>query len=288
MIIKKSSSLRPLIPWVGGKYKLANNIIDLMNIPVSCNTLISPTCGGLGFETKFHQRYPNIKIISSDSNRWLINLYNSIKNQPSLFLTKILKYDQEWQNLNSKEKRKEWYYSLRKIFNSDKLSIFDQSVLFLVLVKTGYNGLMQINNQGKLTTAFGFGVVKKLIDVQNYKSFVKFTKHCIFLHRDYIDSLKDVTNKSVVYIDPLYKDSKQMYSSDIEMANIKKLKSFLENSRKKGSLVSAMSNSYDPKFWKKVFPTAEIYEIERNQGIHRDVVEKGRPKVKENLIIYRK
>lgn len=280
-------NLRPLAPWVGGKYKIADQIINLMNIPSYCTDLISPTCGGLGFETKFYSKYPNFHYYSSDNNTWLINLYQIIKKYPVKFYKAIYKYDKKWKSLRSKELRKKWYYFLRDQFNYSKISNFEKAVLFLILVKTGYNGLMQINNKGELTTAFGFGVVDNLIDLNNYKQFVKFTKKCKFNNSDYFESLKYINDESVVYIDPLYKDSKQIYSSNLEDSSVKKLISFMKASRDKGAPITTMSNSYDPRFWQKLLPDAEIYTIERNQGIHRDVVKKGRHKVKENLIILR-
>lgn len=277
--------LRPLFPWVGGKYKIADQIMSLMDIDFNVKKLVSPTCGGLGFDIKFYIKHPNVKIYASDSNKWLIDLYNHIKYTPKLFLKKIEKLNSQWKILNKKQ-RKIWYYDLRNNFNF-KYSGIEKSVAFFALIKTGYNGLMQINDKNELTTAFGFGVINELINIDNYEKFVYFTENVKFIHRDIDQSIVDVDRETLVYIDPLYKDSKQMYYSRENNFLEEKLVSYMIECHKKGSPLVAMSNSYDPLFWKKMLSKFEINTVYRKQGIHRNVVEKGRPIIKENLLILR-
>jgi DNA adenine methylase len=282
--LKKKLSVRPILPWVGGKYKIADELLHIINIPDYIEFLDEGMCGGLGFTTRFYDKYPKIKIRANDKNSWLIELYKDIQLKPNLFLDKLLKYNSIWKNFRSKEDKKNWYYDLRNKFNNNKFIGIDKSVVFLVLVKTGYNGLMQINNKGELTTAFGFGEIKKLIDINSYDKFVNFVKKVIFYNSDYEKLTNKITNKSFVYLDPLYKDSKQMYVNQSQ--DTKNLIRFMYKCYDKGALV-AMSNSYDPKYWKTNIPNAEIHTVFRQQGVHRDVVKKGRFLVKENLIILR-
>lgn len=308
--IKKNSIIKPLpiFPWVGGKRKLAQQIIKIVtqNNQIKFDKLIEPFCGGLGFTLEFNSQYPKTKIICSDNNKWLTDTYNNIKYNCNDVYNYLEELNNQWNSLPTKIDKKQWYYQLRSNFTSRTFKGPVESAVFIALVKTGYNGLMQINTKGELTTAFGFGVVNKLLNKENFKLFAKTIKNWEFKYRQFEDSLKDITNKSrnlggtktLVYLDPIYKSSKQMYAGSLiknpmfrnpNEFDQYRVVNFMKSAIRKGAHTVAMSNSYDPEFWREAFYSEKenlsIYEIERNQGAHRNVVEKGRYKVKENLIV---
>lgn len=293
--LKKSILQKPLpiFPWVGGKRKLAQKIIEIIKTQTSENfpKLIEPFCGGLGFTLEFNYQYPKTKIVCSDSNRWLIDTYKSISTNCSKVYNFLEELDSQWKALPDKPSRKLWYYQLRKDFTSGKFKKFEESAVFIALVKTGYNGLMQINAKGELTTAFGFGAVDKLLNKDNFKLFSKTICKWKFKYQQFEKSIQDVTKDSLVYLDPIYKTSNQMYSgSRINPENTfdqLRLVNYMKSCIDKGAKIVAMSNSYDPEYWSSVFRNKnfKLYDIERNQGAHRNVVEKGRYKVRENLIV---
>lgn len=291
MTLKIRKRIRPLTPWTGGKYKIANEIIDIIleECPIhysEIKNVISPTCGMLGWDLEFNRR-AGINPVCSDQNKWLINSFIQIQKHPLKIYKLLENLNQEWKNKKSKPSKKKWYYNLRDTFNSYELSKEEEAAFFIALVKTGYNGLMQINKNGELTTAFGFGAVKNIVNEQHFFEFAKTIKPWKFKKRKLMKALIDVKPGSLVYIDPLYKSSKEMYSKDKNSAQFteKILPDFTEKALTKGAVMIAISNSYDPKFWKKLFPKSKIFELERQQGSHRDVVAKGRYDVKENLII---
>ncbi len=87
------SLIKPVIKWVGGKTQIINELYEYF--PTEINNYYETFIGGgsvfLKLLEKLEKKEITItgKIFLSDKNEKLINLYNTIKNNPSEFITKL-------------------------------------------------------------------------------------------------------------------------------------------------------------------------------------------------------
>ncbi len=86
-------SLKPIIKWVGGKTQIIDKLYEYF--PTEINNYYETFIGGGSVFLKLLEKLEKEeitltgKIFLSDKNEKLINLYNTIKNNPSEFITKL-------------------------------------------------------------------------------------------------------------------------------------------------------------------------------------------------------
>lgn len=203
---------QPVIKWSGSKRSQSEEIIK--RFPKNIKTYYEPFVGGAS--VLFQLINSDIiveKYVCSDINSDLINLWNTIKNSPNELYKH---YSLLWNELNSIEnidKRKEYYYDIRKRFNEIR-----NPMDFMFLSRTCVNGLIRFNSKGEFNTSLHFsrpGInpckLKKIIyDWSNLLN----KNNVIFMCRDY----KNVESKEgdFIYLDPPYANTTGMYYGVID------------------------------------------------------------------------
>jgi len=147
--------IKPIVRWAGGKSKLVNRI--LKDFPFSYDdefTFYEPFGGGMAVSLFILQHYPKAKVIVSDINKNLIDLYTSIKLDVNLVAKHVNDISFEFLSLANRDQRKAFYYDIRDEYNKIQ-SGFTKSVLFLFLNKVGFNGLYRENSKGDYNVPCG-------------------------------------------------------------------------------------------------------------------------------------
>lgn len=133
---------KSFLKWAGGKSKSIQMIKDVVG-NVS-GRFIEPFVGSgvvfLNIEAK--------EYIIGDTNKDLINIYSTLKNDPNIFITECEKIFT--QDCNDSD----FYYAQRKIFN-ESTDDLERSVLFIYLNRHCFNGLCRYNKQGIFNVPFG-------------------------------------------------------------------------------------------------------------------------------------
>lgn len=110
---------KPFIKWVGGKSQLLNQLVPLMPKDLSnCPNLtyIEPFVGGGAMLFHVLQLFPNItKAVINDINPDLTGCYQSVKEEPELLIERLSDIEQNYLNLESEEKRKDYYLQQRAL-----------------------------------------------------------------------------------------------------------------------------------------------------------------------------
>lgn len=202
--------MQPIIKWTGSKRSQVDRIIKYF--PKHINNYYEPFIGGGSIlYTLLHSDitvsgYYNV----SDINKDLINLWQSIQNEP-MWLHIFDKYKNHYDEFNSKDiqHRKNYFNVIRNKFNEYRLSAD-----FLFLLRTAFNGLIRYTKDGRYNTSCHFSrtgihpdtlfnIIEewhKLLDKDNI----------IFDCIDYCNIIP--TNKDdFVYLDPPYLNTKGMY-----------------------------------------------------------------------------
>lgn len=132
--------MKPFLKWAGGKYRQMPQIQPYL----VGNRLIEPFVGAgsvflnAGFD----------KVIINDVNPHLTYLYHALTHNGSYVLNKA-KYLAEWCNSEAR------FNKLRAEFNSDKYSVVSKAIFFLVLNRTGFNGMCRFNRKGEFNVPWG-------------------------------------------------------------------------------------------------------------------------------------
>ncbi|AJA41426.1 DNA methyltransferase [Geobacillus virus E3] len=202
---------QPVIKWTGSKRWQSEKIISYF--PKEIDTYYEPFVGGAS--VLFQLLHNDIKVnkyICSDINKDLIDLWNTIKNNPSDL---IESYFTMWHELNADdniERKKQYFYSVRERFNRER-----KSSDFLFLSRTCVNGLIRYNSKGEFNTSFHFS--RKGIKPEKLKEIVLYWSEKLnennikFICCDYKEII--TTENDFMYLDPPYANTKGVYYGEI-------------------------------------------------------------------------
>jgi DNA adenine methylase len=180
---------KPFLKWAGSKFKIIENI--LLELPKG-NQLIEPFAGsGAVF---LNAQYDNYLV--ADSNPDLINLYKHIKTHGQDFC----EYAKEL--FTPETNNQEVFYEFRNEFNTTK-NIERKSALFIYLNRHCFNGLFRCNSKGHFNVPFG-KYSNPAFPYLDIMSFHKKSQNVEFQISDFLHTMDQATEGSVVYCDPPY------------------------------------------------------------------------------------
>ena len=203
--------VKPFVKWAGGKGSLLNQInkyypISLKKGEIDC--YIEPFIGGGAVLINILQNYKVKEAYAFDINLDLINSYNVIKNNVNKLIDKLKMKEKEFLSLDL-EDRKEYFYNIRKEYNSYKLQknemSVDKAVQFIFLNRTCFNGLYRVNKSGDFNVPMGNYKNPIICDEKNLKALSKLIENVKFEYGDYKSSQKYVKENTFVYFDPPYR-----------------------------------------------------------------------------------
>ena len=203
--------------YTGGKYKLLPQIIPLF--PKDIDTFVDLFCGGcnVGINVTANRH------IYNDTNRYLLYLYNTLKNNDEDIVTEMIygiiekyglslvsKYGYDYYGCDSSaglgSYNKEKFLKMRDDFNFHTNEDYYYYILLYVLIVYSFNNQIRFNRNGEFNLPvgkrdFNSKMQQKLIDFMDVikKQNSRFT--CIDFCEFDISSL---TEKDFVYMDPPY------------------------------------------------------------------------------------
>ncbi len=151
-------SPKPFIKWAGGKGQLLTQIDEKLPAIIKNNefSYIEPFVGGGAMLFYMLQRYPHIRHVTiNDINQHLVIAYRNIKENPDSLIEELSKIENEYKSLSSEESMKDYFLSMRKVFNSRNLTSIEDTALLIFLNRTCFNGLYRENSKGEFNVPFG-------------------------------------------------------------------------------------------------------------------------------------
>jgi len=197
-----------LLHYVGGKTRLLSEIEARM--PLGSETLIDVFCGGGAVTTHFSKTHT---VIANDLSTSVITLYKTLQdNNPEMTLDYYLRSLEAsvatYNNCKDEEERKQLYLKGREKFNILLEKGATNPVLFTVINRSCFNGLMRFNKKGLFNAPFG--AKKKLGDLPAQAiEFAESIEGVEFFNLDYEAFLYEVLKtvdkaNTVIYLDPPY------------------------------------------------------------------------------------
>lgn len=206
---------KPLFIWAGGKNKMLKHYLPIM--PKQVDTYVEPFFGGGAMFCHIVQNYQPKKLVINDVNADIVRIYNSIKKNLPEFLIKLDSYCNVYLPMN-KEDRKKYYFEVRHehAYDYDKWSEAEEAATLYFLMKTGFNGIFQINNNTNRRYGTPAGLLNQKdkvyeLDVVNWWN--KALQNTEVMSGDWKECLKQVPDEdnTFVFLDPPYRDSFTSY-----------------------------------------------------------------------------
>jgi DNA adenine methylase len=186
-------AVSPVVKWAGGKRQLLPQLTKLL--PQKFNVYYEPFVGGAALLTYLYNKNLITKAIVSDTNEDLINLYETIKEDPVLLAYELGKLDLT----NSSD----IYYSARDEFNRSPSFTPRKAALFIYLNRFGFNGIWRINFNGNYNVPFGRHI-NPHIPIEKISEFSKMLKRVTLLNKSFEYATVNAKKGDFVYFDPPY------------------------------------------------------------------------------------
>jgi DNA adenine methylase len=229
--------MKPLFMWAGGKNKMLKHYKD--ELPASFDTYIEPFFGGGAVFLKAAQINPKAKFVINDVNEYIIDIYRSVKSDLQTFTDKLDTLSDQYLPL-SKADRKKFYFDLRKeyAFDYKNWTKTEESAVLYFLMKTGFNGIWQINKNTNNRFGTPAGLLDETTEVynkDNVKKWHDLLQNTTILCGDYKQVLSHVTPNSWVFMDPPYRGGFTKYATNFDDDMQKEVVDFAEACRSAGA-----------------------------------------------------
>ena len=147
------------------------------------------------------------KAIFSDTNPFIIQFYNDIKNHK--ITSKIVReyFEEEAPKLvATPENKSSYYYEIRRRFNKEHSSLD-----FLFLQRSNFNGMMRFNKNGEYNVPFGRNperfqkaLITKITNQVKWVEELIYKKEWKFINMSFIEAFKLMKEDDFTYLDPPY------------------------------------------------------------------------------------
>ncbi len=192
------SKAKPFLKWAGGKSRIANKIVQFF--PKDFDKYYEPFLGsGAIYFTISPQ-----KGVLNDLNKYLIGVYETIRDNPHGLIKALSKIDKEYHSLPNLDKKAEYYYETRKRYNKMNTADTKKAALFIFLNKAGYNGMYRENRNGDYNIPFGKREKCLICDKDNILTVSEDLSDIKLSSGDYAKALTSAKKNDLVYLDPPY------------------------------------------------------------------------------------
>lgn len=192
--MNNASILPTFLKWAGGKRRILNKLEKFL--PEKVNTYFEPFLGGGSFFFFIAQTMKPKKAIISDLNADLIETYINVKENP----LQLIKFLKKFKTHDSEE----FYYSVRKDFNTKKIEGIEKSAAFIYMNKTCFSGIFRVNSKNEFNVPYGKYIKPEIFNEETIFAASKLLSIAEIRHCDYRDILEDVHSGDFVYLDPCY------------------------------------------------------------------------------------
>lgn len=288
---------KSFLKWAGGKTQLIQEIeTNLPRQVISGKfTYIEPFVGGGAILFWMINEFSNLeKVVINDINRDLINTYRTIATRPKELISILKTLEEEYHSLvNNQEKKKEYFYEKRKLFNERKTERSGQAALFIFLNRTCFNGLYRVNRRNEFNVPMGSYKQPMICNKENLMSVHNALQKVEILCGDFEETINHAGSNTFFYFDPPYKPLNETSSfnsyakdefNDKEQIRLRDFCQKLEKSGHHWMLSNSDIKGKNPNdnFFDNLYANFSIGRVEAKRSINANPSKRG--KLKELLI----
>ncbi len=282
---------KPFLKWAGGKTQLIEQIKKQLpnNIETNKFTYIEPFVGSGAVLFWILEEYPNLeKAIINDINQDLTNSYLAVKHNVQDLIQVLKEWETEYHSISENlEKKKEYYYEKRDLFNSRKSDRVTQSALFILLNRTCFNGLYRVNSKNKFNVPIGSYKTPQICNEKNLIAVSKVLQKVEILNGDFSETLKYASDNTFFYFDPPYKPLSETSSfnsyaknefNDKEQIRLKEFCEELDSKGYQWILSNSDVKGKDPKnnFFDDLYAPFNILRVNARRSINANPNKRGK------------
>lgn len=281
---------KPFLKWAGGKTQLITDIEKSLpkKITNSKFTYIEPFVGSGAILFWMLNNFPKLeKAIINDINSDLINTYKTIASNPKELISILKDLQSDFHFLqDNEEKKKEYYYKNRELYNTRRTDNTTQAGLFIFLNRTCFNGLYRVNSKNLFNVPMGSYRAPTICDEQNILSVSNALQKVELLNGDYTQTLKHATSNTFFYFDPPYKPLSQTSSfnsyakdefNDAEQIRLRDFCNKLDSLKHKWMLSNSDVKGKDLKddFFDDIYSDFVISRVKARRSINANPEKRG-------------
>lgn len=293
----KDSKAKPFVKWAGGKGQLISQLEALFPSDLSARdslTYVEPFVGGGAMVFYMLGKYRNIRrVVINDSNNDLVCTYSVIRDSPEALIGVLSKFQTEYRECGSEEKRKDYYLQKRTTYNNRSATPIETAALFIFLNRTCFNGLYRVNSKGLYNVPFGNAANPLICDTETLRADSALLQNVEIINGDFEGVYDHIKSKAFVYFDPPYRPlpktpSFTAYSKDgFNDEQQKRLAEFCRKLDKDGhqwllSNSDPANTDPDDKFFDQIYSGFDIQRVSASRMINSKA--DGRGKITELAI----
>jgi len=225
--------MKPLFIWAGGKTRLLKHYLPYF--PSRVKSYCEPFFGGGAVFVHVMKTYEPKRVVINDINEDIIHIYRSIKSDLPEFLSRLNDLQSKYIPL-SKEDRKKFYFEVRHQHAWDYESWskpFESATLYF-LMKTGFNGIYQLNKNtnGRYGTPSGLlNQTDVVYDVNVVNWWHEVLQRTDIKSGNWKDAVSGLPEDTFYYFDPPYRDSFADYGNAFNDESLLELIDFSSKQR---------------------------------------------------------
>jgi len=182
----RTSRVKPLVKWAGGKQALADRFVA--SFPNDFSAYYEPFVGGASVLLALEPSHA----VVGDSNAWLLDLYVAVR--------------RNWRRvaaaLDRLRNTKDEYLRIRAVQPSE-LELYERAAQLIYLNKTCFRGLFRVNRLGRFNVPYG-DYRRRYYDPENLRAVSRRLRDVEIRRDDFESCLHDVSSADFVYLDPPY------------------------------------------------------------------------------------
>lgn len=235
---KEIKIVKPFLKWLGGKTQIINTIME--KTPAMINNYHEMFVGGgsvllANLSLLKHKKITIMgNVYAYDINQGLINVYQQIQNNKDKLYELIHKYINKYDgcpiikksdvnrnplNIEEALKSKEnYYYWLRKKFNSVQKTSTEYAALFIVINKTTFRGMYREGPNGFNVPYGNYKTTPSMMTKEQITEIYNLIKNVIFKCCDFEQAFQYIKTGDFIYLDPPYAPETKLsfvnYNSD--------------------------------------------------------------------------
>jgi len=181
--------MKPIIRWAGSKRKLLSPLEEMW-IQSESKRYVEPFCGSACL---FFHIEPESAVLG-DTNEWLINTYESIKNKP----------DHVTDRLHTLTRSKKLYNKIRS-YHYSRFSSINSAAYFLYINRLCFNGLFRTNKKQIFNVPYSNIRTGSFPERNSIRRASSLLNRCELVRTDFHTTVQENVKKGdFVYLDPPY------------------------------------------------------------------------------------
>lgn len=205
----------PFMKWAGSKRRLVDKLIPLFPHDFAewkDVHYIEPFLGSGAFLFSVLERFKNIsRVTVNDANAKLVDTFRCVRDNPDELIDRLTELANDYYTSTDKSG---FFYDIRDKFNQDNSDVLQNSVMFLFLNRTAFNGVYRVTKAGKFNTAWSHKDRPKIVYDAEIRECSALLQGVDIWCDDFSKLIFSENRPTFYYLDPPYTETFSAYTSN--------------------------------------------------------------------------